>query len=105
MARITWKMDGGADISADVENGTTLKDAALDNNVPYVIGECGGSLSCATCHVVVDDSWMETCGEPRMLEDDMLDFTDVERGPNSRLSCQIIVSDKLDGIILHQPKS
>ena len=104
MARITWKVDAAEDISAEVKNGTTLKDAALDNDVPYVIGECGGSLSCATCHVTVDESWIETCGSPSTLEDDMLDFTEVDRGPNSRLSCQIIVTDELDGLIMHPPK-
>ena len=104
MARITWKVDGAADISAEVEDGVTLKDAALDNDVPYVIGECGGCLSCATCHVSVDSAWTDALGSPDFMEDDMLDFTEVERGPNSRLSCQIVVSDKLDGLVLHPPK-
>lgn len=103
MARITWKVDGAADISAEVESGMTLKDAALDNDVPYVIGACGGCLSCATCHVTVDDAWIEACGSPDYDEDDMLDFTEVERGQNSRLSCQIIVTDNLDGLVLHEP--
>ena len=104
MARITWKVDGAADISAEVRTGTTLKDAALDNDVPYVIGECGGCLSCATCHVAVDESWMDACGSVSVMEDDMLDFTEVERSPNSRLSCQIVVRDALDGLVLHEPK-
>jgi 2Fe-2S ferredoxin len=69
-----------------------------------VIGECGGCLSCATCHVYVDAAWYEKAGHPDDMERDMLEITAAERKPNSRLSCQIKATDALDGIVLHVPE-
>jgi 2Fe-2S ferredoxin len=78
-------------------------EAAIANDVPDVDGDCGGCLSCATCHVFVDEAWLERTGEVDDIEDTMLEMTDVERRDNSRLSCQLIASPELDGLVLHVP--
>ena len=104
MAHITWKMEDGREISADVKDGLNLMEAATANNVPHIEGECGGCLSCATCHVFVEAEWFEKTGEIDEIEDTMLDMTDVEREQYSRLSCQIIASPELDGLILNVPE-
>ncbi len=104
MAKITWKTEDGNEITVDVEDGLNLMEAATANNVPQIEGECGGCLSCATCHVFADDDWFAKTGEIDDIEDTMLDMTDVERRNNSRLSCQIVASPELDGLILYVPE-
>lgn len=104
MANITWKMEDGSEISAEVKHGLNLMEAATANNVPQIEGECGGCLSCATCHVFVDPEWLAKTGEIDDIEDTMLEMTDVEREANSRLSCQIEASPELDGLILYVPE-
>ena len=104
MANITWKTEDGNEISVEVKDGLNLMEAATANNVPHIEGECGGCLSCATCHVFVDDAWFSKTGEIDDIEDTMLEMTDVERELNSRLSCQIIASPELDGLILYVPE-
>jgi len=104
MAFITWKTKDGNEISVDVKDGLNLMEAATANNVPEIEGECGGCLSCATCHVFVDDQWLEKTGEVDEIEDTMLEMTDVERQHNSRLSCQIIAAPDLDGLVLFVPE-
>ena len=104
MANITWKMEDGNEISADVNDGLNLMEAATANNVPHIEGECGGCLSCATCHVFVDEGWFTKTGVIDDIEDTMLEMTDVERRDNSRLSCQIIAAPELDGLILYVPE-
>jgi 2Fe-2S ferredoxin len=104
MAKITWKTEDGNEITADVKDGLNLMEAAIANDVPNVDGDCGGCLSCATCHVFVDDAWVEKTGEIDDVEDTMLEMTDVERRDNSRLSCQLIASPELDGLVLYVPE-
>ncbi|MCB1622551.1 MAG: 2Fe-2S iron-sulfur cluster binding domain-containing protein [Thiothrix sp.] len=104
MATVTWRMADGSEITADVINGNTLMESALDNDVPRIFGDCGGSLACATCHVVVDDAWIDKCGSPGEEENDLLEMTDAPRQPNSRLSCQIVVSEDLDGLVVNVPE-
>lgn len=104
MANITWKTEDGNQITVDVKDGLNLMEAATANNVPYVEGECGGCLSCATCHVFVDAAWLAKTGEVDEIEDTMLDMTDVERRDNSRLSCQITAGPELDGLVLFVPE-
>lgn len=104
MAKITWIMEDGSAISAEVKDGLNLMEAATANNVPHIEGECGGCLSCATCHVFVEPEWLEKTGEVDDIEDTMLEMTDVEREDNSRLSCQIVASPELDGLVLHVPE-
>lgn len=104
MAKITWKMQDGTVISAEVKDGLNLMEAATANNVPHIMGECGGCLSCATCHVFVAAEWLAKTGEIDGIEDAMLEMTEVEREENSRLSCQITASPTLDGLLLHVPE-
>ena len=103
MPKITWKVSDNETITAQVPVGITLMEAAVQNDVPRVLGECGGCLSCATCHVRPVGQWYDRVGEPKDLEDDMLDFTEVEREDDSRLSCQITVTEDLDGLVLVVP--
>lgn len=100
---VTWKLPDGGEISADVANGLNMMEAAVANNVPNVIGECGGCLSCATCHVYVDEAWRDKVGGVGDVEDVMLDMAMGERTDASRLSCQIEASDALDGLVLIVP--
>ena len=103
MTTVTWTLGGGKTITADVAKFGNLMQAAVANNVPRVIGECGGCLSCATCHVYVDASWLDRTGTAKGSESEMLDVVEAPRLPNSRLSCQIAVSAGLDGLVLHVP--
>ncbi len=102
--KVTWKLADGSEIHADVAPGTTLKDAGLDNGVPHILGECGGSMSCGTCHVVVAPDWVAAAGAPGEFEDAILDTTEAPRQPASRLSCQLEMRDALDGIVLFVPE-
>ena len=102
--KATWVMPDGTEVTAEVEEGLNLMRAAVENNVDGVIGECGGNLSCATCHVFVDQAWIGKTGEVDDFEDAMLDVAEAERQPNSRLSCQIEMSGALDGIRLIVPE-
>ncbi len=102
--KATWILPDGRQITAEVKEGLNLMAAAVANNVPNVIGECGGNLSCATCHVYVADDWVATTGEAGDFEDPMLDVAEAERRPTSRLSCQLKMSPALDGIVLIVPQ-
>ena len=101
--QVIWKLPDGSEISAQVSDGTNMMEAAVANNVPNVIGECGGSLACATCHVYVEAAWISQTGATGEFEGAMLDATEAERGPTSRLSCQILASPALDGLTLIVP--
>jgi ferredoxin, 2Fe-2S len=103
MAKITFVTHGGERIEANAENGSTVMESAIRFAVPGIDAECGGACACATCHVYVDEEWTATTGEPEAMEEDMLDFAYDVR-PNSRLSCQIRVSDELDGLVVHVPE-
>lgn len=78
-------------------------EAALENNVAGIIAECGGACSCATCHVYIDEKWYDRVGAPNPMEDDMLDFA-FDRRENSRLSCQIVLDESLDGLVAYIPE-
>ena len=103
MAKAIWILPDGAQVSAEVPDGTTLMDAALQNRVNGIAGECGGGLMCATCHVYVEAPFAGKVGEASPMEADMLDMTEVPRLPQSRLSCQLIAGPELDGIVLRIP--
>lgn len=102
--KATWNLADGRAVTHDVVAGHSLMEAATARGVPGIIGECGGSMSCATCHVVVDPAWAERAGAPSAFEDDMLDITEAGREPTSRLSCQIKMSAALDGIVVKVPQ-
>lgn len=101
--KVTWTLPDGSTKTGDVHAGTNLMEAALANDIPEIEGACGGCLSCATCHVFVDADWLAKVGDVGDFEDAMLDATEVERTDASRLSCQIKMSDDLDGITLTVP--
>lgn len=102
--KATWIQADGTSVTLDVKPGTSLMEAATAKGVPLIIGECGGSLSCATCHVVVDAAWADRAGGAKDFEDQMLDIAEAPRQATSRLSCQIVMSAELDGIVVHVPK-
>jgi 2Fe-2S ferredoxin len=102
MPKITYIEHGGKKHTVDAPVGTTVMENAIKNGVPGIVAECGGACSCATCHVHVDEAWKEKVGPPSPMEEDMLDFAfDVK--PTSRLSCQIKVTEDLDGLVVHTP--
>jgi 2Fe-2S ferredoxin len=103
MAKITFIDHGGESRTVEAENGSTVMENAIKSGIPGIEAECGGACACATCHVYVAEAWTEIVGPPSPMEEDMLDFGfDVK--PNSRLSCQIKVSDQLDGLIVRTPE-
>jgi ferredoxin, 2Fe-2S len=103
MTRIIFQTTGGERYEIDAANGTTAMENAVRNDVPGIDADCGGACSCATCHVYVDEAWREALPAPSEMEEDMLDFAyDVRAG--SRLSCQIRVSEALDGLVLGIPE-
>src|SRR5690606_3772185 len=103
MPKITYIEHDGTERVVDAEVGSTVMETAIRNSVPGIVAECGGACSCATCHVHVDEAWAEKAGPPSPMEEDMLDFAFDVR-PNSRLSCQIKVTDELDGLIVRTPE-
>lgn len=103
MPRITYISHDGETRTVDAVNGRNLMETALASNVPGIDGDCGGVCACATCHVHVDAAWMEIVGEADMMERDMLEATGDVR-PTSRLACQIVVSDALDGLVVRTPE-
>ena len=103
LAKITYVTNDGKSFVVEATNGTTVMENAIKNSVPGIEAECGGACACATCHVYIDDAWAELAGKPDIMEEDMLDFA-WEGRPTSRLSCQVKVSDKLDGLIVHIPQ-
>jgi 2Fe-2S ferredoxin len=103
MAKITFIGADGTRYEVDAENGSTVMENAIRDGVPGIEAECGGACACATCHVYVGEEWRSAAGEPEPMEEDMLDFAYDVR-PNSRLSCQIRVSDALDGLVVTVPE-
>jgi 2Fe-2S ferredoxin len=103
MAKITFIQSDGTSQIVDAEVGLTVMEAAKKALVPGIEAECGGACACATCHVYVDDAWMEKVGKPSEMEEDMLDFA-FEVKEQSRLSCQIKVTEALDGLIVRVPE-
>jgi ferredoxin, 2Fe-2S len=102
MAKITFIDSNGTARVVQAENGATVMEAAIRNNIPGIEAECGGACACATCHVYVSEDWMEKVGKPQPMEDDMLDFAFDVR-PTSRLSCQIKIKAEYDGLIVTTP--
>ena len=99
MAKIIYVEPNGSRRTIEVESGMTVMDGAFDNDVDGIIAICGGSCSCSTCHVYVDEAWIERVGTAHSAEQDTLEFA-VNVRPNSRLSCQVEITDALDGLIV-----
>jgi 2Fe-2S ferredoxin len=104
MAKITYIQFDGSESVIDVKPGLTVMEGAVKNNVRGIDADCGGACACATCHVYVDTAWTDKTGEKSAMEESMLDFAE-NVAPNSRLSCQIKVTDELDGLIIRLPES
>ena len=102
MPKITYNDSSGKSKIIDVENGLTVMEGAIQNNVPGIDADCGGSMACATCHVYVEEKCLVMLNKIEDGEQDMLDMA-FEPKKNSRLSCQLIVSDKLDGLTVTTP--
>ena len=103
MAKITYIEHNGTNHTVDVQNGLTVMEGAVQNNIPGIDADCGGSMACATCHVYVKEDWFDKINKKNEGEADMLDQA-YEPKKNSRLSCQIIVSDDLDGLVVDMPE-
>ena len=103
MTKITLVAFDGTRFDVEAENGSTVMENAIRNSVPGIEAECGGACACATCHVYVDEQWIEKVGSPEPMEEDMLDFAFDVR-PTSRLSCQIKVRAELDGLVVNVPE-
>jgi 2Fe-2S ferredoxin len=103
MAKITFIQPDGTEQVVEAEPGMTVMEAAKKELVPGIEAECGGACACATCHVYVDDAWRDKVGPPSEMEEDMLDFA-FEVRESSRLSCQIKVSEELDGLVVRVPE-
>ena len=103
MTKITYIENNGKEHTVDVQNGLTVMEGAVQNDIPGIDADCGGSMACATCHVYVKDDWYDKLDEKSEGEDDMIDQA-YDPKKNSRLSCQITVSDKIEGLIIHLPE-
>ena len=104
MAKITYIQFDGTETAVEIKPGLSVMEGAIKNNIPGIDADCGGACACATCHVYVDEAWRDKTGEPSAMEESMLDFAD-EVQPNSRLSCQIRVTDGLDGLVVRLPEN
>tara|TARA_B100001027_G_C16084300_1_gene248728 strand:- start:159 stop:479 length:321 start_codon:yes stop_codon:yes gene_type:complete len=102
MPKITYKTNDDRSYTINVENGLTVMEGAVQNDIPGIDADCGGGMSCATCHVYVNDEWLDKLPKKEEGEDDMLDMA-FEPKKNSRLSCQLIVSDTMDGLVVNIP--
>ena len=103
MTKITYVDHAGKSTTVEAEDGSTVMETAIRNDIAGIVAECGGSCACATCHVYVDEAWIEKVGKAGPLEEDMLDFAFDVR-PTSRLSCQITVAPELDGLVVTTPE-
>ena len=103
MPKITYKDSSGGSKTIDVENGLTVMEGAIQNEIPGIDADCGGSMACATCHVYVEEKWFNKLPKAEDAEVDMIDMA-FEPKKNSRLSCQIIVGDELEGLVVTTPE-
>lgn len=104
MPNITFIEHNGAQHAVDAKSGQTLMQAAMDNLVPGILADCGGYCNCATCHCFVDPAWVAALPSPDQPEQDMLACA-IDPQSNSRLSCQIVLTDAMDGLVVRLPAS
>ena len=102
MPKITYITHNDEKHTVEVQNGLTVMEGAVQNDIPGIDADCGGGMACATCHVYVNDGWFDKLPPKEDGEEDMLDMA-FEPKKNSRLSCQIIISDELDGLTINIP--
>lgn len=103
MGQITYQFEDGTAKTVDFADGQTVMSVAVGANVEGIVGDCGGSMICATCHCYVDDAWGAAFAELSDGEDDILDCIEAERKPTSRLGCQMRLGAAHDGLIVHIP--
>ena len=103
MPKVTYNDFQGNSKTIEVDNGLSVMEGAIQKDIPGIDADCGGSMACATCHVYVDDKWYDKIPKVEDAENDMIDMA-FEPKKNSRLSCQIIVSDELDGLVVTTPE-
>lgn len=99
MGKATYIDRSGNPHTVEVQNGTSLMQVSLDHSIEGIVAECGGQCSCATCHVYLEDGWYEKAGAPSDREAEMLECV-IDPEPTSRLSCQVVMKDELDGIVV-----
>ena len=103
MAKITYIEHNGKSHTIEVSNGLSVMEGAIQNNIPGIDADCGGGMACATCHVYVKEEWLDKLPKKEDGEEDMIDMA-FEPNKFSRLSCQLIVSDEIDGLIVNLPE-
>tara|TARA_Y100001936_G_scaffold191367_1_gene190455 strand:+ start:240 stop:560 length:321 start_codon:yes stop_codon:yes gene_type:complete len=103
MPKITYKDYQGTSKTIEVDNGLSVMEGAIQKDIPGIDADCGGSMACATCHVYVEDKWFDKIPKAEDAENDMIDMA-FEPKKNSRLSCQIIITDELDGLEVTTPE-
>lgn len=104
MPKITYIAHDGTATDIDIPVGENVMHGALFNGVEGIVGECGGALACATCHCYIDEAWIDKVGGPGSQEErEMLEIAAAEVKPNSRLGCQIVMTEELDGLIVRTP--
>jgi len=103
MPKVTYISFGGEEHVLDVPTGKSVMNGAVDNNVRGIIGDCGGACSCATCHVYVDPAWIDRLGDVGPTEEVLLEEV-CDPQENSRLGCQITITDELDGLVVRLPE-
>ena len=103
MAKVTYIEHSGQKHEIEIANGLTVMEGAVQNDIPGIDADCGGGMACATCHVYVKDDWFSKLPEKENGEDDMLDQA-YQPNSSSRLSCQIIISEDLNGLVVHLPE-
>ena len=104
MVKITYIQPDGTENVVEAKAGWSVMEGAIKNRVRGIDADCGGACACATCHVYVDEAWIDKTGSPSAMEESMLDFAEGVQD-NSRLSCQIKVTDALDGLVVRLPVS
>lgn len=105
MPSIIYVQPNGEREQVETKLGTSVMQAAMAAGIEGIVAECGGSAMCATCHVYVDPDYLEHMPEAQEIEDEMLECATSERLGNSRLSCQLIMTEELDGLVVHLPES
>lgn len=103
--RVTYEQPNGERAHVEARRGDSVMHAAVSTGVNGIVADCRGGLTCSTCHVFVDESWIERTGSAEQDELDMLEFAAVPAEDNSRLSCQIILTEDLDGLVVRVPEA
>ncbi len=104
MVKITYVRFDGQRVEIESEIGSTVMEVAVKNKIAGIEADCGGACACATCHVFVEEPWGKITGAPSEMEEDMLDFA-YDIRDNSRLSCQLKITEKMDGLVVHIPET